>query len=451
MVPDSSRLFGTDGIRGKVGSPPLTPEILVRIGYALGRVLGGPSAEVIVGKDTRLSGYMVESAIEAGLAASGINVVLTGPLPTSAVALLAAEEGAAAGIVVSASHNPHQDNGIKVFDAGGAKLSDRQERQIEQLVAEGDMHWEAEPGKARRIDDACERYVEFCVASEPQAELAGMRIVADAANGAAYHCLPEVLRRCGAQVVAIGNEPDGRNINVGCGVLAPEAAVREVARHRADCAVVVDGDADRLLLIDAAGRLLDGDACLYLISRARKQDGCPPPGVIGTLMSNSALASALQEMGIEFARSAVGDRNVAEMLRARGWPLGGEPSGHLLLPQRHPTGDGILAALAVLAAAVQLGSSLADAAQAYRPLPQALLSVASADPAAAAADLAPAAAEAEQDGQVARVVVRPSGTEPVVRILVEAESDVQAQQTARRLAAKIESRSHLSAEAGGIA
>ena len=450
MRPDRSCVFGTDGIRGKVGRPPLTPEILVRLGYALGRVLGGTGAEVLIGKDTRLSGYMVESAIEAGLAASGINVALTGPLPTSAVALLAAEEGAAAGIVVSASHNPHQDNGIKVFDAGGAKLSDEQEREVEQIVEQENPQWEAEPGKARRIDDACERYIEFCVASEPRAQLAGMKIVADAANGSAYHCLPEVLRRCGAKVVAIGNRPDGRNINVDCGVLAPAAATRAVAEHGADCAVVVDGDADRLLLIDATGRLLDGDACLYLICRALKEAGSPPPGVVGTLMSNGALDGVLGRMGIQFARAAVGDRNVAAMLRARGWPLGGEPSGHLLLPQRHPTGDGILAALAVLAAAVQLGSSLADAMGPYRPLPQALLSVAASDPAAAAAGIAPEAARTEQDAQVERVVVRPSGTEPVVRILVEAETAAAARQAADHLAAKIESKDCLAA-AGGAA
>ncbi|MCY4324694.1 MAG: phosphoglucosamine mutase [Betaproteobacteria bacterium] len=450
MTPGRSCAFGTDGIRGRVGLPPLTPEILVRLGYALGKVLGSPDAEVIIGKDTRLSGYMVESSIEAGLAAAGINVALTGPLPTSAVARLAAEEGAAAGIVVSASHNPYQDNGIKVFDAAGAKLSDDQEKRIEQIVAQGEPQWEAEPGKARRIDDACERYIRFCVASEPQAQLADLKIVADAANGSAYHCLPEVLRRCGAEVVAIGNEPDGRNINVDCGVLAPEAARRAVAEHGADCAVVVDGDADRLLLIDAAGHLLDGDACLYLMCRALAAAGNPPPGVVGTLMSNGALAGALAGMGIDFARSAVGDRNVAALLRAKGWPLGGEPSGHLLLPQRHPTGDGILAALAVLASVVQLGETLAEAVSSYQPLPQAVVSVAAADPAAAADDLASAAATAEAEAQVARVLVRPSGTEPVVRILVEAETAAAARQAAEQLAAKIESRNCLSA-AGGTA
>ncbi len=431
--------FGTDGVRGRVGEPPMTPDCLVRLGYAMGTVLGGAGTEAILGKDTRLSGYMVESAIEAGLSAAGVDVALTGPLPTSAIALLADEEQAAAGIVISASHNPYHDNGIKVFDTAGRKLSDGQEREIERIAASADARWASEPGKARRIDDAAERYIGFCLRSFPSASLRGMRIVADAANGAAYYCLPETLRRCGAEVIEIGCEPDGRNINVGCGALKPETAAAATVEHGADCAVVLDGDADRLLLVDGDGRVLDGDACLYILCRALAQEGNPPAGIAGTLMSNQALAEALAGFGIAFERAPVGDRHVAALLRAKGWQLGGEPSGHLLQLQKHPTGDGILGALAVVGAAVRLGGSLAQAAASYRPLPQAQVAVAASDAAARAGQLADAVRAEEQDPLIGRIVVRPSGTEPVVRILVEAHTDDSARAAAGRLAAKIQS------------
>lgn len=440
LAPGQGCLFGTDGVRGTVGTPPMVPDRLVRLGYALGTVLGGPGREVVVGKDTRLSGYMVESAIESGLAGAGLDVALTGPLPSAAIAMLASQENAAAGVVISASHNPHHDNGIKVFNSGGCKLSDAAEREIERLAAEDGPapDWTARPGKARRIDDAAERYVNFCLNSAPGLSLAGRKIVVDAANGAAYYCAPEVFRRLGAQVVELGCAPDGLNINVGCGALEPELAKGVMLECGAECAVVLDGDADRLLLIDCTGRVLNGDACLYILARHAVAAGGGMPGMAGTLMSNCALEAAVRAMGVEFARAPVGDRNVAALLNERGWLIGGEPSGHLLLLDRHSTGDGVLAALAVLDAALRMSGGLAEAGEGFVPLPAVHLSLNVRNGAQDAAQLAAVASREQSAAGVERVVVRLSGTEPVVRILVEAQSGEAARASAERIASELD-------------
>ncbi|MBF2735309.1 MAG: phosphoglucosamine mutase [Betaproteobacteria bacterium AqS2] len=414
--------FGTDGVRGVVGEPPITPDLLVRLGYAIGVVLGGPGREVVIAKDTRLSGYMVESAIEAGLVAAGIDTALTGPLPTPAVAHLVAAEGAAAGIVISASHNPYRDNGVKVFDAAGSKLSDEQERAIEEIVngEQSRLRWAAEPGKARRIDDATDRYVAFCRSTVPGLDLSGLNVVCDAANGAGYQAAPAALRALGATVREHGCEPDGTNINAGCGALHPQAAAELVTREGCDLGIVLDGDGDRLQMITAAGRVLDGDAILHALSSLWRAQGRAPAGVVGTVMSNQALADALAELGVGFERSDVGDRNVAQRLRERGWNLGGEPAGHILILDRHITGDGLIAALAVLAALAPSKASLAEASASYEAYPAVLQSIACGPGDGLYAKLAPVVEDlAERDG-VRRAVLRPSGTEPVLRLLVEA-------------------------------
>lgn len=428
--------FGTDGVRGLVGEEPMVPVTLVRLGHAIGTVLGGDrGGEVVIGKDTRLSGYMVESAIEAGLVAAGMDTALTGPLPTSAVARLVAEEGASAGIVVSASHNPHRDNGVKVFDADGNKLTDGMEREIERLANSGSVACAAEPGKARRIDDAAGRYVGFCLGTAKGLSLEGMHVVVDAAHGAAYSCAPEAFRKAGAVVYEVGCEPDGRNINRGCGALEPAAAAEAVTRHNFDVGVVLDGDGDRLQMVDPTGRVLDGDACLHVLCSCMHAAGSPPAGVAGTLETNVALERALEGMGIGFARAGVGDRNVAALLRDRGWSVGGEPSGHLLLTDRHVTGDGIVAALAVLQALQADGRALAEVASGYVPLPSARRNLEADSPERLASSLEGAAEEARSAPGVGRVVLRPSGTEPVVRLLVEAETQEAASEAADRIAA----------------
>ena len=430
--------FGTDGVRGLVGEDPMVPDVLVRLGYAIGTVLGGSGSEVVIGKDTRLSGYMVESAIEAGLVAAGMNTALTGPLPTSAVARLVAEEGAAAGIVISASHNPFRDNGVKVFDALGNKLTDEMEREIERIANDGKHapQWSAEPGKARRIDDATERYVDFCLGTAKGLALDGVHVVVDAANGAAYSSAPQVFRKAGAVVYEVGCEPDGRNINEGCGALAPQAAADAVTRHNFDLGVVLDGDGDRLQLVDSAGRILNGDACLYVLGACMQASGSPPEGVVGTLVSNLALERAMNDMGISFERSNVGDRNVAALLRKNGWFLGGESSGHILVLDRHVTGDGIIAALAVLQALQSDGRTLAEVASGYEPLPSESRNLRTDSPEALVSSLSGVVEEVREEPGVGRVILRPSGTEPVIRLIVEAESHEVAIEAVDRIAAK---------------
>lgn len=427
--------FGTDGIRGLVGEEPMVPDTLVRLGYAIGTVLGGSGREVVIGKDTRLSGYMVESAIEAGLVAAGMDTALTGPLPTSAIARLVAEEKAAAGIVISASHNPFRDNGVKIFDGLGNKLTDEMESDIERIANDGSLaaKWSPDPGKARRIDEATERYVDFCLGTAKGLSLDGMHIVVDAANGAAYSSAPAVFRKAGAVVYEVGCEPDGRNINEGCGALAPQAAADAVTRHNFDLGVVLDGDGDRLLMVDSKGRVLDGDACLFVLCSCMKQSGDIPEGVVGTLVSNLALERTMEDMGVKFERSDVGDRNVSALLRKRGWNLGGEPSGHLLMLDRHVTGDGIIAALAVLQALQENSLTLAKVASRYQPLPSVSRNLKTSEPDSLVSSLSGVVEKAREDPGVGRVILRPSGTEPVLRLVVEADSHDKAAEVADKI------------------
>ncbi len=414
--------FGTDGVRGRVGRSPIVPEFGLRLGHAAGRVLragGAMRPTVLIGKDTRVSGYMLEAALECGFAASGCDVVLVGPLPTPAVAYLTRALRLDLGVVISASHNPYDDNGIKFFSAAGSKLPDSWEREVEAALphAEGCVDSE-QLGKARRLDDAAGRYIEFCKSTFPNhLTLKGLRLVVDCAHGAAYHIAPAVFHELGADVVAIGASPDGFNINREVGATAPEALIRAVRANRADYGIALDGDADRLQLVDRDGRLFNGDELLYLLAMDRR-----PAGVVGTLMTNLAVERAIRAAGMEFVRAAVGDRYVLEELLARGWQLGGEGSGHLLLLDRHTTGDGIVAALQLLELAVRRQQTLADQLAAVQLYPQTLVNVRLAP----GVDwrrheaFAQARAEAERslDGS-GRLLVRPSGTEPVLRIMVE--------------------------------
>ncbi len=418
----SRKYFGTDGVRGRVGTAPIVPEFGLRLGQAAGRVLRAQGARrptVLIGKDTRVSGYMLEAALECGFAAAGCDVVLVGPLPTPGVAYLTRALRLDLGVVVSASHNPYADNGIKFFSAGGSKLPDSWELEVEAELprAEGCVPSE-QLGKARRLDDAAGRYIEFCKSTFPNDRtLKGLRLVVDCAHGAAYHIAPSVFHELGADVVAIGAQPDGFNINQGVGATAPQALIAAVREQRADYGIALDGDADRLQLVDASGRLFNGDELLYLLAMDRR-----PPGVVGTLMTNLAVEQALAAQGMEFVRAAVGDRYVLEELLARDWKLGGEGSGHMLLLDRHTTGDGIVAALQMLELVVRTGRSLAEQLDSLRLLPQTLLNVRMREGLdwRGHAGFAKAREEAERrlDGQ-GRLLIRPSGTEPVLRIMVE--------------------------------
>ena len=436
--------FGTDGIRGTVGRAPITPDFMLRLGHAVGRVLKATEARptVLIGKDTRLSGYMIESALEAGFASAGVDVLLTGPLPTPGVAYMTRALRLALGVVISASHNPHDDNGIKFFSAQGEKLPDAWEREVEAALAQ-EPAWVASAalGRARRIDDARGRYIEFCKSTfSNDLSLKGLKIVVDAANGAAYHVAPDVFHELGAQVVAIGCSPDGTNINAGFGATAPAALVAAVKSERADCGIALDGDADRLQLVDAGGRLYNGDELLYVMVVDRLAHGQPVPGVVGTLMTNMAVEVALRERGVEFVRAKVGDRYVLEELSARGWLLGGEGSGHLLALDKHTTGDGIVSALMVLQAAMRSGRSLADLLSDVSLYPQTLINVRLAPGAdwKSNGKLAERRAEIDRElGDSGRVLIRPSGTEPVLRVMVEARDEAQSRRCAERLAAAI--------------
>ena len=425
----SRRWFGTDGIRGTVGQAPMTPDFVMRLGYAFGvelrRESRGGRPAVLIGKDTRVSGYLLESALEAGLSSAGVDSHLVGPLPTPGVAYLTRALRLSAGIVISASHNPYPDNGIKFFSAHGEKLPDELECRIEARLEESIACRPAgELGRAFRVADAAGRYIEFCKGSFPSdLDLRGLKLVVDCANGAAYHIAPNVFHELGAEVVSLSNEPDGLNINRDCGATHPEALAAAVVQHQADAGIALDGDADRLIMVDAAGRVVDGDPLLYAIVRHR--NACSPvAGVAGTLMSNLGLEHALGRLGIPLGRAAVGDRYVMEMLRERGWLYGGESSGHIICLDRHTTGDGMVSALQVLAAMVTAGSSLADLLAEVQMCPQVLLNV----------RLAPGfdwgshqplqdamrAAEAALAGR-GRLLVRPSGTEPLLRVMVEAD------------------------------
>ncbi|HEY8710760.1 MAG TPA: phosphoglucosamine mutase [Burkholderiaceae bacterium] len=433
--------FGTDGIRGTVGQAPITADFMLRLGHAVGRVLKATEARptVLIGKDTRISGYMIESALEAGFASTGVDVLLTGPLPTPGVAYMTRALRLSLGVVISASHNPYADNGIKFFSARGEKLTDAWEHQVEAALAQP-AQWvdSAHLGKARRIDDARGRYIEFCKGTfSSELSLKGLKIVVDAAHGAAYHVAPDVFHELGAEVVAIGCSPNGTNINDGFGATAPAALVDAVKAHGAHYGVALDGDADRLQLVDASGRLYNGDELLYLIVADRLAQGLAVPGAVGTLMTNMAVELALRERGVEFVRAKVGDRYVLEELVARGWQLGGEGSGHLLALDKHTTGDGIVSALLVLQAACRTGRSLAELLQGVTLFPQSLINVRlspgtdwkSNGPLAQAQ-----AAVTRELGDRGRVLIRPSGTEPLVRVMVEASDAALALRCAERLA-----------------
>lgn len=438
----SRTYFGTDGIRGTVGEAPITPDFMLRLGHAVGQVLrqDNPHPTVLIGKDTRISGYMLESALEAGFASAGVDVLLSGPLPTPGVAYLTRALRLDLGVVISASHNPFADNGVKFFSAGGEKLPDEWELAVEAAL-EVPPRWvnASRLGKARRLEDASGRYIEFCKSTVPHAlSFKGMKFVVDAAHGAAYHVAPDVFHELGAEVVRIGCEPDGININAGFGATSPGALVRAVAEHRADYGVALDGDADRLQLVDAQGRLFNGDELLYVLALDRLQRGQPVTGVVGTLMTNMAVEVALRERGVPLVRAKVGDRYVLEELTARGWQLGGEGSGHLLALDRHTTGDGIVSALQVLHAVHRSGQTLAGLLEGVTLFPQTLLNVRLREGqdwrlnAELAQETLAVEAALGHDG---RVLIRASGTEPVLRVMVEARDAALARHCAERLAA----------------
>ena len=430
------KYFGTDGVRGEVGGDVINAEFALRLGYAAGKVLakehsarrGRPT--VLIGKDTRISGYMLESALEAGFASAGIEVLLAGPLPTPAVAYLTRTWRLVAGIVISASHNPYYDNGIKFFSSKGMKLPDETEAAIEAALDEPMQCVSSEKlGRARRIDDAPGRYIEFCKSTYPSdLDLGGLKLLVDAANGAAYHIAPHVFRELGAEVTAIGVSPDGFNINKDVGALHPESLVAEVRARGADLGIALDGDADRVQMVDATGRVYNGDELLYAVLRERLSRG-PVAGVVGTLMTNFGFERQLKNMGIPFERAQVGDRYVLEQLRNRGWLYGGESSGHLLCLDSHTTGDGIVAALQVLAALQRSGETLSQWVSALRLYPQKMINVALKPGTDWATHAGLQAAQQQAEallGERGRVLIRASGTEPKLRLMVEADDEALA-------------------------
>ena len=433
--------FGTDGIRGTVGQPPITPDFMLRLAHAVGRVLKRSEARptVLIGKDTRISGYMLESALESGFNSAGVDVVLLGPLPTPGVAYLTRAQRASLGVVISASHNPFDDNGIKFFSAQGSKLPDAWEQSVEEALAQLPV-WEASAqlGKAKRLDDAAGRYIEFCKSTfAPDLTLKGLKIVVDGAHGAAYQIAPKVFHELGAEVIAIGCAPDGLNINKDVGATHPQALVAAVRQHGAHCGVALDGDADRLQLVDAQGRLYNGDELLYLMADERLARGEALGGVVGTLMTNMAVELALKARGLELVRARVGDRYVLEEMQARGWILGGEGSGHLLALDKHTTGDGLVSALQILQACVRSGKTMAQLLDGVALFPQTLINVRLAPGADWKSNKAMQQAIAQVQADLAdqgRVLIRASGTEPVVRVMVEARDAALAKASAERIA-----------------
>lgn len=435
------RYFGTDGIRGTVGKPPITPDFVLRLAHAVGRVLkrSDERPTVLIGKDTRISGYMLESALESGFNSAGVDVVLLGPLPTPGVAYLTRAQRASLGVVISASHNPFPDNGIKFFSAQGAKLPDAWEQAVEATLEE-DPVWVDSPslGKTRRLEDAAGRYVEFCKSTfSSDLTLKGLKIVVDAAHGAAYQIAPMVFHELGAEVFAIGCAPDGLNINHEVGATHPQALVDAVRSHKADFGVALDGDADRLQLVDAQGRLFNGDELLYLLADDRLARDEHVPGVVGTLMTNMAVEVALKARGVHFVRAKVGDRYVLEELEKRHWTLGGEGSGHLLALDKHTTGDGLVSALQILQACVRSGRGPAQLLAELTLFPQVLINV-GLQPGQdwqANSRLADETQRVRDElGDSGRVLIRPSGTEPLLRVMVEARDAARAQACAERLA-----------------
>jgi phosphoglucosamine mutase len=433
--------FGTDGIRGTVGQSPITPDFVLRLAHAVGHVLKEKESRptVLIGKDTRISGYMLESALESGFNSAGVDVVLLGPLPTPGVAYLTRAQRASLGVVISASHNPFADNGIKFFSARGNKLPDTWEIAVEAAVKRPPQWVEsAQLGRSRRLDDAAGRYIEFCKSTFAyDLTLKGLKIVVDAAHGAAYQIAPKVFHELGAEVIAIGCAPDGLNINKGVGATHPQALVAAVMQHQADYGIALDGDADRLQLVDSQGRLFNGDELLYLMADDRLAHGQAVPGVVGTLMTNMAVEVALKARGVQFVRARVGDRYVLEELEKHGWNLGGEGSGHLLALDKHTTGDGLVSALQILQACVRSGKSMAKLLNGVELFPQTLINVRLAPGQDWKANPAMQAATALVEttlGDTGRVLIRASGTEPLVRVMVEARSASQAQTCAQRIA-----------------
>ena len=439
----SRKYFGTDGIRGCVGEYPITPDFVLRLGWAVGRVVARRAQGqklVLIGKDTRISGYMFESALQAGLINAGMDVGLLGPMPTPAIAYLTQAFRAQAGIVISASHNPYYDNGIKLFSANGTKLPDDMELEIEAEL-EKTMISAEQLGKARRIEDAKGRYIEFCKSTLPRASrLNGMNLVLDCANGATYHIAPSVFQELGAKIDVIGVDPDGFNINESCGSTAPFRLQERVEAMGADMGIAFDGDGDRVLFVDHEGELVDGDELLYIISAARHQlRGCS--GVVGTLMSNYGLEMAFQRLGIPFGRAGVGDRYVLEMMREKGWLLGGESSGHIICGDVTTTGDGVVSALQVVHALHILGQPLAEAKKGMSKLPQTMINVRLQQRADINSNSVISAAASATELKLAgkgRVLLRPSGTEPVVRVMVEGEDAQLVETLAKDLAAVVQ-------------
>jgi len=438
----SRQYFGTDGIRGTVGQPPITPDFVLRLAHAVGRVLKRSEERptVLIGKDTRISGYMLESALESGFNSAGVDVVLLGPLPTPGVAYLTRAVRASLGVVISASHNAFADNGIKFFSAQGSKLPDAWEISVEEALQEPPVWAEsAKLGKSRRLDDAAGRYIEFCKSSfASDLTLKGLKIVVDAAHGAAYHIAPKVFHELGADVICIGCAPNGLNINDGVGATHPEALIEAVKANGADYGVALDGDADRLQLVDAQGRLFNGDEVLFLMVSERLARGEAVPGAVGTLMTNLAVELALKERGVQFVRAKVGDRYVLEALEKHNWLLGGEGSGHLLALDKHSTGDGLISALQVLQACVRSGKKLSKLLEGVSLFPQTLINL-RLQPghdwqSSAALKAMTRSVEAEL-GNTGRILIRASGTEPLLRVMVEAQDALQAKTCAERLVA----------------
>jgi phosphoglucosamine mutase len=445
----SRKFFGTDGVRGRVGTPPITPDFVLKLGYCAGKVLSRADVApphrdrpaVLIGKDTRISGYMLESALESGLSAAGVDTFLVGPMPTPGVAFLARALRLSAGVMISASHNPFEDNGIKFFSADGMKLPDAVETEIESLLDQPmTLPDPAHLGKAERVHDAEGRYLEFCKGTFPkQRSLRGLKLVVDCAHGANYRVGIRLFQELGAEVVAIGSQPNGLNINDGCGATAPKAMARAVVEHQADFGIAFDGDGDRLAMADHDGTLYDGDQLLYAIVKHRSESGRLRGGVVGTLMTNFALERRFGEMGVPFARAKVGDRYVLETLVERGWECGGENSGHLLCLDCHSTGDAMISALQVLAGLVATGQTLGEFTRELTLLPQVLVNVklrGKPDLQAKAVVEAVARAEAQLAGR-GRVLLRPSGTEPVVRVMVEGEDRANLQALAEAIAAVV--------------
>lgn len=448
------KYFGTDGIRGRAGQTPITPEFFLHLGYAAGKVLALHKAEkdlhptVLIGKDTRLSGYMLEAALEAGFSAAGVDVMLCGPMPTPAVAYLTKTLRLAAGVVISASHNPYHDNGIKFFSAQGDKLDDQTELEIEALLKAPLQCTEAHLlGRARRLEDAPGRYIEFCKSTFPnELDLRGLKIVVDCAHGAAYHIAPHVFHELGAEVISIGTQPNGININDGVGATAPAALQAKVQELNADIGIALDGDADRLQIVDCSGRLYNGDELLYILVQDRLALGEAVPGVVGTLMTNKAVEVALEKQNVSMIRANVGDRYVLEALKQQQWLLGGESSGHILCLDKHSTGDGIIAALQILCAMRRHNKTLAELTHELVLYPQELINVRLSTPYHWQNDhqLQSEIAQIEATlGHTGRVLIRASGTEPLLRVMVEARDTALAHRSAHQLAEHIRVQSKL--------